>query len=228
MILCFGFFYPRRELHFGIGSRGSVFDFLGDRLFGVFEVYFRRSLEHCHFPSLWESFRGTIQAMSGTQTPNPLAFTLSGSTGGTGTLYRPSSAVDGSYATVAELFTYSLPENVQHDFLYSNLQSQLVRASREADTMICHRFNTPLSAYSEAWVGWVCDIAAYHAMDVRGWKPGDEGAAQEARFLRRWKNAMAQIKAAQDYLITPDKRLLMTESPQPATVLSAPNRGWVR
>jgi len=168
--------------------------------------------------------------MSGTQTPNPLAFTLaaSGSAGGTGTLYRPASAVEGSYAAVAELFEYSLPENVQHDFRYSNLQRQLVRASREADSMICHRFATPLSAYSEAWVGWICDIAAYHAMDVRGWKPGDEGAAQEARFLRRWKNAVAQIKAAQDYMITPDKRLLMSEVPQPATVSSQPNRGWVR
>ena len=105
--------------------------------------------------------------------------------------------------------------------------SELVRASRQADSLICHRFKTPLALYSEAWVGWVCDIAAYFAMDVNGWKPGDDGRDQEARFVRKYKTAMAMIREAQDYMLTPDHRLLGTESPPPATPVSLPNRQWL-
>lgn len=170
------------------------------------------------------------QPMSGTLTPTAIPFSLSGSAGGTGTLYRATSSLDGSYATVQELFDYSLTENVQHDFRMVNLPIQLRRASRDADTMICHRFHTPLALYSEAWVGWICDIAALYAMERRGFKPQEGGGqgADEMRFLRRAKAARDAIKAAQDYLITPDRRLLLAESPQPATPVSAPNRGWVR
>ncbi len=93
--------------------------------------------------------------------------------------------------------------------------------------MICHRFNTPLVLYSEAWTGWITDLASYFAMDQRGYQPGEEGKAEEQRFLRKFKFAMTQIKDAQDYLITPDKRLLLTEQPQPATPVSFVNRGWL-
>ena len=88
--------------------------------------------------------------MAGTLTPSGIAFTLSapsGRSGSIGTLYRASSGLDGSYATVEELFLYSLAETTQHDFQYPGdalLHVQLRRASREADSMICHRFKTPL------------------------------------------------------------------------------------
>src|SRR5690349_10260503 len=113
--------------------------------------------------------------MSGTLTPSSVAFTLSGSGGGAGTLYRASSGVDGSYGSIEELFELSLAENVQHDFSPRMLERNLRRASRQADALICHRFKTPLNAYSEAWVGWVCDMAAFYAMEVRGYQPGEEG-----------------------------------------------------
>lgn len=165
--------------------------------------------------------------MAGTLTPTNVPFLLAGSGGGSGTLYRDSSGLDGSYATVNELFEYSLSENVQHDFSMVNLPLQLRRASREADTMLCHRFNTPLKLYSEAFVGWICDIAAYYAMERRGYQPGEEGQVEERRFIRNYKSAMSQLKDTQEYLITPDKRLLLTESPQPATPVSLPNRLWI-
>lgn len=166
--------------------------------------------------------------MSGTLTPTIVPFSLASSGGGSGTLYRATSGLDLSYASVEELFEFSLAETVQHDFRTSMLERQLRRASRQADTLICHRFKTPLNAYSEAWVGWVCDMAAFYAMEVRGYQPGEEGRIEEARFVRKYKTAMELIKAAQTYLLTPDKRLLGTEDPQPATSVGAPNRGWLR
>jgi phage gp36-like protein len=166
--------------------------------------------------------------MSGTLTPTSIAFTLSGSAGGSGTLYRQTSGVDGSYGSIEELFELSLAETVQHDFSQRMLERNLRRASRQVDTLICHRFKTPLNAYSEAWVGWVCDMAAFYVMEVRGYQPGEEGRIEEARFVRKYKTAMELVKAAQDYMLTPDKRLLGTENPQPATPVSqGPNRNWL-
>ncbi len=165
--------------------------------------------------------------MSGTLTPSGNFYTVAGTGLGSGTLYSAGCGVEGSYATVQDLAELSLSENVVFDFSQQMLRRQLVRASRQADSLICHRFRTPLALYSEAWVGWVCDIAAYFAMDVNGWKPGDDGRDQEARFVRKYKTAMAMIREAQDYMLTPDHRLLGTESPSPATPVSLPNRQWL-
>lgn len=165
--------------------------------------------------------------MSGTLTPSSVPFNLSGSHGGGGTLYRAASGLDGSYATFEELFELSMAETVAHDLSRTVCEKLLRRASREADALICHRFKTPLALYSEAWQGWVCDIASYYAMEVRGYQPGEEGRGEEARFVRKYKMAMTRIKEAQDYMLTPDKRLLLAESPQPATPVGQPNRGWL-
>lgn len=165
--------------------------------------------------------------MSGTLTPSGNYYSVAGTGLGSGTLYSAGCGVEGSYATVQDLAELSLSENVVFDFSQAMLRRQLVRASRQADSLICHRFKTPLALYSEAWVGWVCDIAAYFAMDVNGWKPGDDGRDQEARFVRKYKTAMAMIREAQDYMLTPDHRLLGAESPQPATPVSLPNRQWL-
>ncbi len=175
----------------------------------------------------------TILGMSGTLISTSPPFEIAGSGRAAGTLYRPRSNVDGSYATLEELFLFGLSENVQHDFDdgagFRMLQAQLRRASREADTMIGHRFCIPLRAYSEAWVGWVCQMAGFFAMERRGWKPGDEGIEQQRRFYGQYKRAIDFIKAAQDYQITPDKALLNQDGdPSPAEVASAPNRGWLR
>ena len=165
--------------------------------------------------------------MSGTLTPVGNFYTVAGTGLGSGTLYSSGCGIEGSYATVQDLAELSLSENVVFDFSQAMLRRQLVRASRQADALICHRFKTPLALYSEAWVGWVCDIAAYFAMEVNGWKPGDDGRDQEARFIRKYKTAMQMIREAQDYMLTPDHRLLGMESPPPATPVSLPNRQWL-
>ncbi len=174
--------------------------------------------------------------MSGTLLSQAPPFELTGNGRGAGTLYRSTEACreacgDGSYATLEELFFYGLSENVQHDFQdpgFRMLRAQLRRAGREADAMIGHRFNIPLRAYSEAWVGWICQMTGFFAMERRGWKPGDEGVEQSRRFYGQYKRAIEFIKAAQGYQITPDKELLNFDGdPSPAEVASAPNRGWL-
>lgn len=165
--------------------------------------------------------------MGGTLTPSGNFYTVAGTGLGSGTLYSAGCGVEGSYATREDLELLSLSENVIFDFNPIMINRQLVRASRQADSLICHRFKTPLALYSEAWVGWVCDIAAFFAMEVNGWKPGDDGRDQEARFVRKYKAAMQLIREAQDYMLTPDHRLLGAESPPPATPVSLPNRQWL-
>jgi hypothetical protein len=168
--------------------------------------------------------------MSGTLVSASPPFDVLGSSEHRGTLYRCDSKLGGSYATIEELFLFGLSENVQHDFQDPGnrmLHAQLRRASREADTMIGHRFHIPLRAYSEAWVGWVCQMAGFFAMERRGWKPGDEGVEQQRRFYGQYKRAIEFIKAAQTYQITPDRELLNGgDDPLPAAVVSQPNRGW--
>ncbi len=155
--------------------------------------------------------------MSGTLTPQPLAFTVSGTGKGQGTLYRPASALDESYADEADLFLLALPQNVGFDFGDAVLAANLIRASREADVFLMHRFVTPLQHYSRAFVGWICDLTAYYVMEVRGYNPDNN---EESRFLRKYKLAEKRITAAQAYMITPDKELLLAEQPQPATPYS--------
>lgn len=162
--------------------------------------------------------------MSGTLTPTPAPFTVSG-TSGSSTLYRANSGLEESYASEADLVLLALPQNVAFDFGSELINSCLIRASREADTFLMHRFVVPLQHYSRAFVGWVCDMASYYAMEVRGYNP-DNG--EEARFLRKYKLAEKRIKEAQTYIITPDKLLLLAETPQPATPLSYPNRNYLR
>ena len=161
--------------------------------------------------------------MSGTLTPTPLPYTISGA-GHSATLYRASSGLDESYASQADLFLLSMAGNVGFDFGDEVLDANLIRASREADVFLTHRFITPLQHYSRAFVGWVCDMAIYFAMEVRGYNP-DNG--EEARFRRKFKYAEERIKSAQAYMITPDKLLLLAETPQPATPYSYANRGWL-
>jgi phage gp36-like protein len=175
--------------------------------------------------------------MSGTLLSQSPPFDIAGTGRGAGTLYRGYEACDsrceGSYATVEELFIFGLSENVQHDFQdpgFRMLKAQLRRASREADAFVGHRFERiPLRAYSEAWVGWVCQMAGFFAMERRGWKPGDEGVEQSRRFYGQYKRAIEFIKLAQAYQITPDRELLNSDGDaSPASVVSAPNRGWLR
>lgn len=170
--------------------------------------------------------------MSGTLLSASPPFELSGNGRGAGTLYRGYAACKescgDSYATLRELYRFGISENVQHDFDPDMLRDQLERASREADAMIGHRFDIPLRAYSKAWVGWICQMAGFFAMERRGWKPGDEGVEQARRFYGQYKRAIDFIKAAQGYQITPDRELLNSDGdPSPAQVVSAPNRGWL-
>lgn len=135
------------------------------------------------------------------------------------------SGLSESYANLGDLADNGLPENVQFDFGLGKLQNHLRRASSEADTMVCHRFNVPLTHVSRAFVGWICEIAVKFAYDVRGYRP--EEIDEQKRVLGNFKSAMQRLKDTQCFLITPDRELLNTEEPIPATVWSHPRRGWV-
>lgn len=77
-----------------------------------------------------------------------------------------------SYATIDDLRSAGLPQAALAGVALEDKQAALVRASREADTYLRDRYTLPLCApFDPALVDWVCQVAAYRLMQLRGFNP---------------------------------------------------------
>ena len=121
-------------------------------------------------------------------------------------IYRSKCMIPGSYAELQDLIDLSIPDNAKHDFKAGAMEKWLRVASSIANSYIGQRFQTPLQAWSEAWVWAVCEIAFAGMVNKRGYNP--EGTS-ESTFGARHDAAMTWIKEARDNEITPDPRLIL-------------------
>lgn len=138
-------------------------------------------------------------------------------------VYRTSSDLVGSYASVADLDEISVPENSVHDFRKTAKERWLRIASRRFDSHLGQRFRVPLSAYSDAVVWAVCEMAFAGLVGKRGHDPE---AKTEKTVKEREEEAKQWIQMAQDYEVTPDPRLVLTEPAPVAQMRSDLPRGW--
>ncbi len=137
--------------------------------------------------------------------------------------FLDSSALDGSYASVADLDEISIPENAGHDFGLTSKVRHLRIAFGRVNSILGQRFNVPLQRWSETVVWAQCEIAFAGLMAKRGHDPE---AKTESTVGKRLKAALDWLNEAKEYEVTPDPLLQAAEPDQVGIFQSDTPRGW--
>lgn len=138
-------------------------------------------------------------------------------------IYRTQAPMAGAYADVSNLDAISIGNNTRHDFSTADKALFLRIASRLLDSHIGQRWRVPLRTWSDAWVWAVCEVAHNMLFAKRGHDPA---APTERTVTGRGKVALDWVKMAQDYEVTIDPRLVLTEPGHVGRMFSDQPRGW--
>lgn len=160
--------------------------------------------------------------MAGTIHQDPRAAVPVATTGG-GVQYVSATeeTVPSSYATMADLFALSIPEDSAHDFTTAALRAHLVVGASRINEHLGQRFQTPLRLWSPTVVWANCELAAIGAFRQRGVN------TESAVDLRSREAAVISwLKSARDHEITPDQRLTAIDDKVACRYISDDARGW--
>jgi phage gp36-like protein len=129
----------------------------------------------------------------------------------------------GSYATVQDLFTFSIAVDDAQSYAPPVVEQWLRLGANKINEWLGQRFTLPLSSFSLSIVWANCELAYIGLAKIRGFNTDSDVQALTARekAVNEW------MRLTRDHEITPDKSLVIAESPyQPIRYIGPTLPSW--
>jgi len=137
--------------------------------------------------------------------------------------YRTQLSEQGSYATTQDLFTFSIAVDDAQSYAIPVVNQWLKLGANKINEWLGQRFTLPLASFSLSIVWANCELAYIGLAKIRGFNTDSDVQALTARekAVNEW------MRLTRDHEITPDKSLVIAESPyQPIRYIGPTLPSW--